>query len=138
MRGKRQRETEKEQQALADEEDTASTTFLEMTERRGGGPPGADGGSADEAEASPRDPLRRPGTRGAGLYTEPVKDVPPATATDYSKDWKRVAEIVDRLFFWLFLLAITLSTLVLLHPLMSLLTEDEKQTGKEGQHISGT
>ena len=36
---------------------------------------------------------------------------------DYSKDWKRMAEVFDRLFFWLFLLAILISTLVLFHPL---------------------
>jgi len=76
----------------------------------------------------PRDrvPLNRPGARSAGLYIDPLKDVP--VVPDYSKDWKRVAEIVDRLFFWLFLLAITVSTLVLLHPLMTLLTEGEKRT----------
>ena len=36
---------------------------------------------------------------------------------DYAKDWRRVAEVFDRLFFWLFLLAILISTLVLFHPL---------------------
>lgn len=36
---------------------------------------------------------------------------------DYSKDWRRMAEVFDRLFFWLFLLAIVISTLVLFHPL---------------------
>ena len=36
---------------------------------------------------------------------------------DYSKDWQQVAEVCDRLFFWLFLLAIVISTLVLFHPL---------------------
>ncbi len=38
---------------------------------------------------------------------------------DYSKDWRRMAEVFDRLFFWLFLLAILISTLVLFHPLTS-------------------
>ena len=37
--------------------------------------------------------------------------------TDYSKDWRQVAEVLDRLFFWLFLMAILISTLVLFHPL---------------------
>lgn len=37
--------------------------------------------------------------------------------TDFGKDWRRVAEVLDRLFFWLFLLAILISTLVLFHPL---------------------
>ena len=36
---------------------------------------------------------------------------------DFAKDWRRVAEVFDRLFFWLFLLAILISTLVLFHPL---------------------
>ena len=101
----------------------AGTTYFEMTERAVGGGGGTE--SADDCESSrERTPLRGPETRRAGLYTEALKD-PPAFP-DYSKDWKRVAEIVDRLFFWLFLLAITLSTLVLLHPLMSILTEGEK------------
>lgn len=68
------------------------------------------------------------GSRGSELYTEPLKDAP--VIPDYSKDWKRVAEIVDRLFFWLFLLAITLSTLVLLHPLMTLLSETTEKLPK--------
>ncbi len=36
---------------------------------------------------------------------------------EWAKDWRRVAEVFDRLFFWLFLLAILISTLVLFHPL---------------------
>jgi len=128
---------ERQRQAAADEEDAASTTFFEMTERQPA-PAGGGGGSTDDCESSPRDrvpldrvprdrvPLNRPGARSAGLYIDPLKDVP--VVPDYSKDWKRVAEIVDRLFFWLFLLAITVSTLVLLHPLMTLLTEGEKRT----------
>lgn len=39
---------------------------------------------------------------------------------DYAKDWKRVAEIFDRFFFWLFLLAVILSTVVLFHPLIKI------------------
>ncbi len=35
----------------------------------------------------------------------------------YARDWKRMAEVFDRLFFWLFLFAIFISTLVLFHPL---------------------
>ncbi|ELT93061.1 hypothetical protein CAPTEDRAFT_146658, partial [Capitella teleta] len=38
-------------------------------------------------------------------------------APDYTKDWKLVAEVLDRLFFWLFLLAILITTLILFHPL---------------------
>ena len=36
---------------------------------------------------------------------------------DFAKDWKRIAEICDRLFFYLFLLAFVITTLVLFHPL---------------------
>ena len=36
---------------------------------------------------------------------------------DFAKDWKLIAEVFDRLFFWLFLLAILISTVVLFHPL---------------------
>ena len=36
---------------------------------------------------------------------------------EWARDWRRVAEVFDRLFFWLFLLAILISTLVLFHPL---------------------
>jgi len=118
----RRKQRQRRQRAMADDEDAASTTFLEMVERPGTTAAGG-AGSADECESL--NPVRRSGTsRGGGLYTEPVKDSP--LVPDYSKDWKRVAEIVDRLFFWLFLLAITLSTLVLLHPLMTLLTKGEK------------
>ena len=36
---------------------------------------------------------------------------------DYSKDWQTLAEGVDRLFFWTFLLAIVAISLLLFHPL---------------------
>lgn len=41
-----------------------------------------------------------------------LKDKP-----DYSKDWQQLAEVVDRLFFWSFLLAIVGISLLLFHPL---------------------
>ena len=44
---------------------------------------------------------------------------------DYAKDWKKVAEVFDRLFFWLFLLAIFISTMVLFHPLTKSYTREE-------------
>ncbi|CAD5125518.1 DgyrCDS13725 [Dimorphilus gyrociliatus] len=37
--------------------------------------------------------------------------------SDYSQDWKRLAQVFDRLFFYLFLLAILISTLILFQPL---------------------
>ena len=36
---------------------------------------------------------------------------------DYSKEWHKFAEVIDRLFFWTFLLAITAISLLLFHPL---------------------
>lgn len=36
---------------------------------------------------------------------------------DYAKDWKKMAEVFDRLFFWTFLIAIVICTSVLFHPL---------------------
>ena len=36
---------------------------------------------------------------------------------DYSKDWHRLAEIMDRFFFWTFLLVILAISLLLFHPL---------------------
>ena len=36
---------------------------------------------------------------------------------DYSKDWHKLAEVVDRLFFWTFLLAIVAISILLFHPL---------------------
>ncbi|ESO03736.1 hypothetical protein HELRODRAFT_173437 [Helobdella robusta] len=41
-----------------------------------------------------------------------------ADAINYSREWIRLAEVFDRLFFWLFLAAIVLSTLALFLPLM--------------------
>ena len=43
--------------------------------------------------------------------------VDPDFKVDYSKDWQRLAEIVDRMFFWTFLLAIIAISLLLFHPL---------------------
>ena len=45
-----------------------------------------------------------------------LRTEPPAKP-DYSKEWQVVAEVVDRLFFWSFLLAIVAITLLLFHPL---------------------
>ena len=45
------------------------------------------------------------------------KDREKEKTDQYAKDWKRMAEIFDRLFFWLFLLAILVTTLILFHPL---------------------
>ena len=44
---------------------------------------------------------------------------------DNAKDWKQVAEIFDRLFFWLFLVSMLISTLVLFHPLTKTLMKQQ-------------
>ncbi len=36
---------------------------------------------------------------------------------EWAKEWRRLAEVVDRLFFWIFLSAIVITTLLLFHPL---------------------
>ena len=36
---------------------------------------------------------------------------------EWARDWRRLAEVVDRLFFWIFLSAFVISTLLLFHPL---------------------
>ena len=41
----------------------------------------------------------------------------PNEEEDYSKDWHRLAEVVDRLFFWTFLIAIIAISILLFHPL---------------------
>ena len=38
---------------------------------------------------------------------------------DHARDWRNMAEVFDRLFFWLFLFAILITTLILFHPLTS-------------------
>ena len=40
-----------------------------------------------------------------------------AAELDYGKDWQKLAEVVDRMFFWIFLLAIIAVSLLLFHPL---------------------
>ena len=43
---------------------------------------------------------------------------------DYVKDWQKVAQIMDRFFFWVILLAIVISTLILFLPLSPLINPD--------------
>ena len=50
---------------------------------------------------------------------------------DYAKDWKRMAEVLDRLFFWFFLFAIVISTLVLFHPVTKSLLHGAKEDAVE-------
>lgn len=45
---------------------------------------------------------------------------------DFSREWQRIAEVFDRLFFWLFLIATIVTTLVLFHPLTDLCVKRSK------------
>ena len=60
--------------------------------------------------------------------TEEISDAEEAEKKDYAKEWQCVAEVFDRLFFWLFLLAILISTLVLFHPLTDSYIKRWKET----------
>ena len=65
------------------------------------------------ANGTPETATNRPHEKGL-TFGKPREEEKPV---DHGKDWKRMAEVFDRLFFWLFLLAILISTLVLFHPL---------------------
>lgn len=52
------------------------------------------------------------------------EDDPP----DYSKDWHKLAEVVDRLFFWTFLIAILAISILLFHPLTKEILVREKKS----------
>ena len=58
-------------------------------------------------------------------YTDGDKDEedPP----DYSKEWHKLAEVVDRLFFWTFLIAILAISILLFHPLTKEMLIREKK-----------
>jgi len=64
---------ERQQLAAADDEDAASTTYFEMTERAVGAP-GGTGSAEDCDETQEGEPLRPSESQRAGLYTEPPKD----------------------------------------------------------------
>ena len=56
---------------------------------------------------------------------------------EWSKDWRHLAEVVDRMFFWLFLSAIVITTLLLFHPLTKAyfsLLGDETILGEKKNH----
>lgn len=61
---------------------------------------------------------------------------------EWAKDWRRVAEVVDRLFFWIFLSAIVITTLLLFHPLtksyFSLLGDESVLTNEQTGEEEGT
>ena len=71
--------------------------------------------------------VRRKGTdedNPAGTSVDNRDDLHPEISQqcciDFSREWQRIAEVFDRLFFWFFLLATIVTTLVLFHPLTDL------------------
>lgn len=53
-----------------------------------------------------------------------VEEEPP----DFSKEWHKLAEVVDRLFFWTFLIAILAISILLFHPLTKEMIIREQST----------
>ena len=63
-------------------------------------------------------PTRKYSTPKRATHMQDSSNEPQTSKPDYGKDWQKLAEIVDRLFFWLFLLAIIAISLLLFHPLV--------------------
>lgn len=73
--------------------------------------------------ASVEEPRRRSQDLGSARMRLNSIELIRVRETMWSKEWKRVAEIVDRLFFWIFLFTIAATTLYLLHPVVQHSTE---------------
>ena len=56
-------------------------------------------------------------------FVRPGEEVVEEPPPDYAKDWHMLAEVVDRLFFWTFLLAIVAISILLFHPLSKTVME---------------
>ena len=73
------------------------------------------------SRGSEAEPLRRPSSTPTGLTFVPIHqqnfDKNGENKPDYNKDWIHVAAVFDRLFFWLCLIFIVVTTLLLFHPL---------------------
>ena len=52
-----------------------------------------------------------------GFEEKRAKDDPKKQEEEWAREWRHLAEVVDRLFFWIFLSAIVITTLLLFHPL---------------------
>lgn len=74
--------------------------------------------TTDAAPADDRTPSNPDRLNGSLLLGGGEDDSRDPTRPDYSRDWRRVAEVFDRFFFWTFLLAIVVTTTVLFLPLM--------------------
>ena len=64
-----------------------------------------------------------------GFDDKKSKDDPKKLEEEWGREWRRLAEVIDRLFFWVFLSANVIMTLLLFHPLteayFSLLGDEE-------------
>ena len=60
----------------------------------------------------------------------------------WAREWRHLAEVVDRLFFWMFLSAIVITTLLLFHPLtkayFSLLGDETFLGGDDAKAVDAT
>ena len=104
---------------VADAELDERAAIIEMNNCGGGGGGGEGGGIKDNTDVHQNNGNGQQNNQPV-QYLEVLKSSKTKEEEkndDYSKDWKRLAEIFDRLFFWLFLLAILISTLILFHPL---------------------
>ena len=82
---------------------------------RGGHPPGGGGGGGHTIVDQHGVHYRSTYTYGFEEKRE-AKD-PKKLEEEWARDWRHLAEVVDRLFFWIFLSAIVITTLLLFHPL---------------------
>ena len=75
-------------------------------------------GSINSGQETSFIPVRTPFSRNNNpTINVPESDKDNDDAPDYSKEWHKLAEVVDRLFFWTFLIAILAISILLFHPL---------------------
>ncbi len=112
----------------------------------GGGPPtdGPSHGGNRNLDPYSRALLEKRGSHFTSQYQftfdrqgnkDPDMKDPKGLEDDWSRDWRHLAEVMDRLFFWMFLSAIVITTLLLFHPLtksyFSLLGDETILKGEE-------
>ena len=101
---------------VVDAEGDERTAIIEL-HNRSAPAVGANGAGGVTQVDTPPPPSHPNAFENNYTFTKLTKEDDKEKPEDFSKDWRRMAEIFDRLFFWLFLLAILISTLVLFHPL---------------------
>lgn len=68
--------------------------------------------------APPQHDFEKGSGAAQGASSSPVELDTKQREANWGKEWQRLAEIVDRLFFWVFLIGIVVTTLLLFHPLV--------------------